>query len=89
MLSLNLATIRTAHERIEQVYEPEALPGKGDSFGTRCACRLATDVYKDKDQFRLVGHVQTTLELSCGVVVWSPSACPWTPSSICAFSRRR
>lgn len=65
MLSLSLARIRTAHERFEQVYEPDALPAWGDSFRVVAPVSLAFDIYKDKDQFRLVGRVQTTLELMC------------------------
>jgi uncharacterized protein len=65
MLSLNLARIRTAQERFEFVYEPEAFPDKGESFGVVAPIKLAFDIYKDRDQFRLVGGVQTTLELMC------------------------
>jgi len=65
MLSLNLARILTAQERFEFVYEPEAFPEKGDSFGVVAPITLAFDIYKDKDQFRLVGGVQTNLELMC------------------------
>jgi uncharacterized protein len=65
MLSLNLARIRTAQERFEFVYQPEAFPDKGESVGVVAPIKLAFDIYKDKDQFRLVGGVQTTLELMC------------------------
>ena len=65
MLSLNLARIRTAQERFEFVYEPGAFPDKGESFGVVAPITLAFDIYKDKDQFRLVGGVQTNLELMC------------------------
>jgi len=65
MLSLNLARIRTAQERFEFVYQPEAFPDKGESFGVVAPIKLAFDIFKDKDQFRLVGGVQTTLELMC------------------------
>src|SRR5687767_13282560 len=65
MLALNLSKIRTPRERFEQVYPPEALAGDGDSFRLAAPVRLAFDIYKDNDQFRLVGTVQATLELSC------------------------
>jgi uncharacterized protein len=65
MLSLNLATIRSAHERIEQVYDPAQLGGDGDNFSVVAPITLATDVFKDKDHFRLAGSVSATLELSC------------------------
>lgn len=64
MLSLNLARIRDAQERFEQVYAPEQLAGD-DAFRVAAPVKLAFDIYKDKDQFRLAGSVQTTLELPC------------------------
>jgi uncharacterized protein len=65
MLSLNLAKIRDPHERFEQVYAPEQLAADGDAFRVAAPVRLAFDIYKDKDQFRLVGHVVTMLGLPC------------------------
>jgi uncharacterized protein len=65
MLSLNLAKIRTAHERFEKVYAPEAVAAAGDSFSVVSPVELTFDIHKDKDQFRLVGRVATTLELPC------------------------
>jgi len=64
MLALNLSRIRTAHERFEQVYQPEQMP-PDDGFRVAAPVALAFDIYKDKDQFRLVGSVKTTLELPC------------------------
>lgn len=65
MLALNLSKIRTADERFEQVYAPEAVAGEGDAFRIVAPVELAFDVHKDKDHFRLAGGVKTTLELSC------------------------
>ena len=65
MLSLNLARIRDAHERFEQVYSPEQLADGDEAFRVAAPITLAFDIYKDKDQFRLIGSVQTTLELPC------------------------
>jgi uncharacterized protein len=65
MLSLNLAKIRDAHERFEQVYRPEQLAVSDDAFRVAAPVNLAFDIHKDKDQFRLVGSVNTTLELPC------------------------
>jgi uncharacterized protein len=66
MLALNLSKIKTAHEQFEQVYQPEALGGTGDDYRIVAPVTLVFDIHKDKQQFRLVGRVQTTLELSCG-----------------------
>jgi len=64
MLSLNLNKIRTAQERFEQVYAPGQL-GQEQEFRVVEPVALAFDIFKDKQQFRLVGHVKTTLELPC------------------------
>jgi uncharacterized protein len=65
MLTLNLSKIRTASERLEQVYEPQECAAEGDSFQIVAPARLAFDIFKDKDRFRLVGTVGTRLELTC------------------------
>lgn len=65
MISLDLSRIRTAHERFEQVYRPDQLVAEGDAFRVAAPVDLAFDIYKDKEQFRLVGQVRTTLELPC------------------------
>jgi uncharacterized protein len=65
MLSLKLAKIRAQQERFEQVYAPGACAGPGEGFAVAAPVDLAFDIYKDKDQFRLVGRVRTTLELPC------------------------
>jgi uncharacterized protein len=80
---LNLRQIKTAHERFEKVYEPGAFATGQDGFTVAAPVMLTFDVYKDKDQFRLVGRVQTTLELPC-------SRClePFTSSVDAAFDLR-
>ena len=66
MLALNLGRIRTAHEQFEQVYEPSVLGQAHDDFRVVAPTALVFDIHKDKQQFRLVGRVRTTLELPCG-----------------------
>jgi uncharacterized protein len=65
MLLLNLARIRTAEERFDQVYAPEAVAADGDTFTVKAPVTLGLDVHKDGDRFRLVGRVQTTLAQPC------------------------
>jgi uncharacterized protein len=65
MLLLNLKKIRTAHERFEQTYEPGQFTADPESFRIVEPVRLAFDLFKDKDQFRLLGSVKTALELVC------------------------
>jgi len=65
MLLLNLNKIRSAQERFEQVYQPGQF-GADPDFTVVAPVSLAFDIFKDKQQFRLVGGVRTTLELPCG-----------------------
>jgi DUF177 domain-containing protein len=64
MLALNLARIRTPHERFEQTYAPEQLE-RSDEFRVVEPAALAFDIFKDNQQFRLTGSVRTTLEMPC------------------------
>ncbi|HEV3140083.1 MAG TPA: DUF177 domain-containing protein [Vicinamibacterales bacterium] len=64
MLTLDLNRIRTAQERFERVYSPEQLPKEPD-FAIVEPVSLAFDIFKDKQQFHLVGDVKTVLELPC------------------------
>ncbi len=61
---LNLNKIRTAHERFDKVY-PAAAFCASDDYRVVEPVALGFDIYKDKDQFRVVGEVRTTLELPC------------------------
>ena len=65
MLTLDLSKIRTAHERFEQTYRPEALAADGDAFCIVGPVSLQFDVQKDKEQFRLIGTLAAALELPC------------------------
>ena len=62
---LDLSKIRTAHERYEKVYPPDAFRGEHE-YGIVEPVSLAFDIFKEKDQFRLVGDVRAVLELRCG-----------------------
>ena len=64
MLLLNLNKIRTAQDRIEQVYQPDQFEVDED-YRVVAPVSLAFDVFKDKQQFRLAGRVKATLELKC------------------------
>jgi uncharacterized protein len=64
MLALDLNRIRTAEERFERVYRPDQLQSEPD-FRIVEPVSLGFDIFKDKQQFRLAGHVKTTLELPC------------------------
>ena len=66
MLALNLARIRTAHERFEREYQPHEAGPSTDAYAVVEPVSLSFDIYKDKDKFHLVGSAKTTLELFCG-----------------------
>lgn len=61
---LDLSKIRTAHERYEKVYQADAFASDGE-FRVVEPVSLASDIFKDKEQFRLAGDVKTVLELPC------------------------
>jgi len=63
---LDLSRIRTAHEHREKVYPADAFAADRDTYGVIAPVSLTFDLYKDKDEFRLVGRMATTLELTCG-----------------------
>lgn len=65
MLSLNLARIRTADERVEREYQPETVGFDAEICRAVAPVSLAFDVHKDKNAFHLVGRVATVVELNC------------------------
>jgi uncharacterized protein len=62
---LDLSRIRSPREHFERVYPPEAFAADQEDFRVTAPVSLAFEIFKDKDQFRLVGRTQTTLELPC------------------------
>ena len=64
-MRLDLSKIRTARERYEKVYDRSAFASDSESFRVVAPVALAFDIDKDKQQFRLAGSVETTLELPC------------------------
>ena len=62
---LDLRKIRTAHERYDKTYPPEAFPADSENFRVVEPVVLGFDIYKNQEQFRLAGDVKTTLELPC------------------------
>jgi uncharacterized protein len=62
---LNLKEIRTAHERVEQSYQPGAFSARDDVFTIAAPVTLVFDLDKQNAQIRLAGRVGTTLGLTC------------------------
>jgi len=73
-MRLDLSKIRTPHERYEKEYAPDAF-GAEEQFRVIAPVKLAFDIFKDKEQFRLTGNVATSLELSCSRCL-EPFTCP-------------
>ncbi len=65
-LLLDISRMREARDRVDRIFEPEALGRADDEFHVLRPVHLAFDIHKDKDQFRLVGSVGTVLGFSCG-----------------------
>jgi uncharacterized protein len=61
---LDLSKIRTPHEHYSKVYPADAFHDEHE-YRLVEPVSLAFDIFKDKDQFRLVGGVKTVLELPC------------------------
>jgi len=61
---LDLSKIRTPHERYEHVFDPSAF-AEDEDYTIAAPVRLAFDIHKDKDTYRLTGSVQTKLEMPC------------------------
>jgi len=64
-MRFDLSKIRAATERYARVYQASAFEGDSDGFRVVAPVSLGFDITKDKEQFRLIGAVKTTLELAC------------------------
>jgi uncharacterized protein len=59
--------MREARERIERVIPPDTFSGAEDeAYHVASPVHLAFDIYKDGEQFHLVGSVKAMLDLACG-----------------------
>jgi uncharacterized protein len=64
-MNLDLTQFRQAETDIVRQYEPEEFEGRTSQFRVVEPVDLRFKVHKDKDRYRLVGGVQTQLELTC------------------------
>ena len=64
-MQLDLSKIRQPQTHFERTFEPPDVAMRDDAYRIVAPVRLAFDIHKDKDKFRLVGRVATELELSC------------------------
>lgn len=64
-LLLDVSQMRESRAKVDRTYAADAIPPDADVYRLVDAVVLAADIHRDKDQFRLVGKVRTTLELVC------------------------
>jgi uncharacterized protein len=64
-MRLDLTHIRQPETDFLRQYEPSAVAREDDDYRIAAPVSLKMTIYKDRDRFRLVGTVTTTLELAC------------------------
>jgi uncharacterized protein len=62
---LDLTQIRQPESELARRYDPAQFEGRSQQFRVVEPVELRLKIYKDRERFRLVGTVQTVLELSC------------------------
>ena len=64
-MTLDLSQIRQPETDLVRRYEPSAFEGRSTQFRVVAPVDLRMKIHKDKDRFRLVGTLNTALELPC------------------------
>jgi uncharacterized protein len=64
-MQLDLTRYRQPVSEFARRFTPEDVAGEGDAYRIVAPVDLAFEIHKDKDKFRLVGTVNTELELPC------------------------
>jgi uncharacterized protein len=64
-LLLDVSQMREAHAQVERTVSADGLASDADVFGVSGPVRLSASIQKDRQQYRLKGTVQATLELEC------------------------
>ena len=64
-MRLELSHFRQAETEFSRQFEPAAFVGGDDEYRVVAPVALGMTIHKDKDRFRMVGSVQTVLELGC------------------------
>ena len=62
---LDLTRYRQPTASFSRTFQPSEVGTEGDSYEVAEPVDLAFEIQKDKDRFRLIGRVRTTLELPC------------------------
>ena len=64
-MKLDLARYRQPVSHFARMFQPGEVGSDADAYQIVAPVELEFDIHKDKDKFRLVGHVRTELELTC------------------------
>jgi uncharacterized protein len=64
-LQLDLTRYRQPEQHFSRSFQPAEVAQEGDAYRIVAPVHLEFDIQKDKEKFRLVGTVQTELELGC------------------------
>ena len=64
-MQLELSHFRQAETEFNRTFQPGEVGGKDEEYRVAAPVVLRMTIHKDHDRFRLVGTVQTTLELDC------------------------
>ena len=64
-MNLDLSRIRQPETQLSRRFEPAAFEGRSTDFRVVAPVALDGQILKDRDRFRLIGTVETELELAC------------------------
>jgi len=62
---LDLTRYRQPLSHFAHTFQPQDVGADGEAYRVVAPVELEFDIHKDKDKFRLVGHLRTELELAC------------------------
>ena len=87
-MQLDLTRYRQALGSFSRTFQPQEVADEADSYRIVAPVVLEFEIHKDKDKFRLVGRVQTQLDLACsrcvepfGLAVDAPFDIRYLPAS--------
>ena len=64
-MKLDLTRYRQPISHFARTFQPDEVGGEAETYQIVAPVELEFDIHKDKDKFRLVGHLRTELELTC------------------------
>ena len=64
-MKLDLTRYRQPLTHVAKTFQPAEFDAEAEAYRVVAPVELAFDLHKDKDRFRLEGHVRTVLELPC------------------------